>query len=504
MLARSSAARHGVSRKSKLKALWRLIGADVAGQPFRSRDPGLGHEHLRVRIRVGDAAPLAIHLVHGVAVPERVVLPPPPRPRGARTASRDRADRRACAARWRRRSGSRRRRGRTRSAAPIRTRRGRPVPPVQVRLPGSKRCRYHSPACRRARGSASRLTRRRRSPSRSAAASRRPPGSEQEALPLVRPRSRRKRGLKPWVLARHVVRDDVEQHAQAQRSRLGDERLGLGQGPEQRVDRTVVGDVVAGVGHRRRIPRVQPDRVDAEVPDVRQAAADSLDVADAVAVPVGEAAWVDLVRDGIAPPGGGVGAGGGHARSTYATACVSYRPDSSSMMSGAARRPALRRSRWSSRPAQLRRDQDPRRHDKRAEGVPDTGRHEHEGSLAHVCLVLATDEPVATLEHQEPFAMLAMECGAGPPRPPVSPRSARMRRPSRAPADRHSWHCPCHSQRRARAITRMLTAKIATPLTTNQKLIGLSSGSGMSMFMPSSPATTEPGRSRTVASARLS
>ena len=40
--------------------------------------------------------------------------------------------------------------------------------------------------------------------------------------------------------------------------------------------------------------------------------------------------------------------------------------------------------------------------------MPDTGRDVHEGSLAHVCLVLATDEPVATLEHQESFAMLAM------------------------------------------------------------------------------------------------
>ena len=29
-------------------------------------------------------------------------------------------------------------------------------------------------------------------------------------------------------------------------------------------------------------------------------------------------------------------------------------------------------------------------------------------SFAHVCVVLATDEPVATLEHQESFAMLAM------------------------------------------------------------------------------------------------
>ena len=51
--------------------------------------------------------------------------------------------------------------------------------------------------------------------------------------------------------------------------------------------------------------RGEPDRVDAEVAQVGQARADAGEVADAVAVAVGEAAEVDLVDDGAAPPRAG-------------------------------------------------------------------------------------------------------------------------------------------------------------------------------------------------------
>jgi len=69
-----------------------------------------------------------------------------------------------------------------------------------------------------------------------------------------------------------------------------------------RVDGPVVGYVVPGVGHGRRVPRVEPDRVHAQVAQVGQTRADAGQVAHAVAVTVGEAAYVDLVDRGIAPP----------------------------------------------------------------------------------------------------------------------------------------------------------------------------------------------------------
>jgi hypothetical protein len=99
-----------------------------------------------------------------------------------------------------------------------------------------------------------------------------------------------------------VVGDDVEQHPQAVLVGLGDQRLGLLEGAEPGLDRPVVRDVVAGVGHRGRVPRVDPDRVDAEIREVGQLGPDAGDVAEAVAVTVGEAADVDLVDDGVAPP----------------------------------------------------------------------------------------------------------------------------------------------------------------------------------------------------------
>src|SRR6202021_3574006 len=70
-----------------------------------------------------------------------------------------------------------------------------------------------------------------------------------------------------------------------------------------RVDGPVVGDVVARVGPRRRVPRAVPDRVDAEGGQVRQPRPDPGQVADPVAVAVGEALDVELVDRGIAPPG---------------------------------------------------------------------------------------------------------------------------------------------------------------------------------------------------------
>jgi hypothetical protein len=69
-----------------------------------------------------------------------------------------------------------------------------------------------------------------------------------------------------------------------------------------RVDAAVVGDVVAVVDHRGGVDGAEPQRVDAEQLQVAQAATDPLQVAEPVAVGVGEAGHVDLVEDGVPPP----------------------------------------------------------------------------------------------------------------------------------------------------------------------------------------------------------
>jgi hypothetical protein len=116
-----------------------------------------------------------------------------------------------------------------------------------------------------------------------------------------------------------VVGHEVDDQLEAARVGRGDERVGVFRPPEHRVDRAVVGDVVAGVGLRRWVERGDPQRVDPEGDEVVEAAHDAQQVADAVAVGVGERARIDLVDDGVAPPGrgvrGGVGRGlGAHLR----------------------------------------------------------------------------------------------------------------------------------------------------------------------------------------------
>ena len=70
------------------------------------------------------------------------------------------------------------------------------------------------------------------------------------------------------MLVRAVVRHDVDDHPEPEPVRLGDQRLGVGERAEQRVDVAVVGDVVAAVGQRGGVPGGEPEGVDAELGEV--------------------------------------------------------------------------------------------------------------------------------------------------------------------------------------------------------------------------------------------
>ena len=131
----------------------------------------------------------------------------------------------------------------------------------------------------------------------------RPCGAAEVAHPVGRRRVRRPlppevplRVLpEPRVLDRGVVRDVVEDQPQPEPMRLLRQRVEVGERAEARVDVAVVGDVVAEVGHRRAVERREPDRVDAEVGEVRKPRTDAGQVARPVAVGVLERAGVDLV-----------------------------------------------------------------------------------------------------------------------------------------------------------------------------------------------------------------
>ncbi len=106
------------------------------------------------------------------------------------------------------------------------------------------------------------------------------------------------------MLVGGVVGDQVEDQLQASRTGVGDQGVEVLKRPEQRVDRPVVRDVVAEVGHGRGEDRRDPDAIDAQVLEVSEPAADPREVAHTVAVGVLKRARVDLVDDAALPPFG--------------------------------------------------------------------------------------------------------------------------------------------------------------------------------------------------------
>ena len=166
-------------------------------------------------------------------------------------------------------------------------------------------------------------------------------GVEPEPRSLGRAGRRRERGLEPGVLVRNMIGDHIDDGPDPERGSLGDQLLRLLERAEGRVDRAVVRDVVAAVGQRRAIPGGEPDGIDPEGRQIGQPRPDPSDVADAIAVAVGEAPDVELVDDGVAPPGalvpnraGGFmaadldGRGGGHRRRTNERLARFVRPSS--------------------------------------------------------------------------------------------------------------------------------------------------------------------------------
>ena len=286
-----------------------LVRAGVGGQPLGGVDPGLGDEGAVTVVRVADLAPAAIDLMHVVPVPERVV----------RALVRDQ-DALLVPAEVRERLVLLQRVGHVDPEAVDAAVEPEPqdvlellddlgVLPVEVRLLRSEQVQVpvtvRQPGPGRAAEGGVPVGRRKRAAR---------PASRPEDVPCAfgAPRPGREGRLEPPVLVRGVVGHDVDDHPEAELVRLADQVVSVAEGAEQRLDVAVVGDVVPAVGHRRGVERRDPDGVDPEVAQVGQSGPDARQVADAVTVTVGEAADVDLVDDGGAPPGGrGLGAAGG-------------------------------------------------------------------------------------------------------------------------------------------------------------------------------------------------
>ena len=99
-----------------------------------------------------------------------------------------------------------------------------------------------------------------------------------------------------------MVGHQVDNHADAAAMRLREQAIEGGEIAELRMDSAVVADVVAPVVERRRVDRVQPDRIDAERAQIVEMRGDAVEIADAVAVRIGKRARIDLIEDGALPP----------------------------------------------------------------------------------------------------------------------------------------------------------------------------------------------------------
>ena len=115
--------------------------------------------------------------------------------------------------------------------------------------------------------------------------------------------ARAQRVLEPRVPIARVVRDEVQDDADAALARACDELVEVGQGSEHRLNVPVVGDVVSPVLVRRDRDRRQPQHVDPQPLQILELLDDAGQVADAVGVRIRERADVHLVDDGLLPPG---------------------------------------------------------------------------------------------------------------------------------------------------------------------------------------------------------
>src|SRR5437870_13764159 len=65
----------------------------------------------------------------------------------------------------------------------------------------------------------------------------------------------------------------------------------------------VIGNVIAKIGHRRRVNRREPDGVNAEPAQVIQLAGDTREVSYPIPIAIEKTAWVDLINHARLPPG---------------------------------------------------------------------------------------------------------------------------------------------------------------------------------------------------------
>src|ERR1017187_2802460 len=105
---------------------------------------------------------------------------------------------------------------------------------------------------------------------------------------------------------RGVIDHEIQQDADIPLPGVGLQPVEIRHGAVLRIDVLVVGNIVTEVHLRRRKEGSDPDAVDSQILQIVEMDGDAVEIADAVAIGVPEAARVDLVDDGVMPPGLGI------------------------------------------------------------------------------------------------------------------------------------------------------------------------------------------------------
>lgn len=108
--------------------------------------------------------------------------------------------------------------------------------------------------------------------------------------------------LKPWMLIGGVVNHQFSNHLQPACMRRRNEGLEIIEGAIHRVDVGVVGNIVAVVAQRRGREGQQPDRGDAQITQVIEAARQSAKVANPIGVAIAECPHVHFINNSIFIP----------------------------------------------------------------------------------------------------------------------------------------------------------------------------------------------------------
>ena len=104
------------------------------------------------------------------------------------------------------------------------------------------------------------------------------------------------------MLAAAVRIDLVDDDLQPEFVRAQHQCVKFGKRAEQRVDVAIVADIISEVRHRRPEEGGQPDRIDAQRRDMAEMPGNPGQIPYPVAIGIREAARIDLVNDGAAPP----------------------------------------------------------------------------------------------------------------------------------------------------------------------------------------------------------